>query len=68
MNAIVQHTSRRYGYLLNDVLLITTVPSTSTGIMFNTVERVNIHQIFYLDQIAIADVKNFEENAVKTFV
>lgn len=66
MNAIVQHTSRRYGYLLNDVLLITTVPSTSTGIMFNTVERVNIHQIFYLDQIAIADVKNFEESEEST--
>jgi hypothetical protein len=63
MSSMIQHHSKRHGYLLNDVLLITTLPTSSTSLVsFNSVERINIQQIFYLDQISIADLKSIDPN------
>jgi ankyrin repeat protein len=61
LNSMIQHTSKRYGYLLNDVLLVTTVPTTSSSLVsFNSVERINIQQFFYLDQISITNLKEMD--------
>ncbi len=67
LSSMIQHHSKRHGYLLNDVLLITTLPTSSTSLVsFNSVERINIQQIFYLDQISIADLKLIDANEEST--
>jgi ankyrin repeat protein len=58
--AIVQHHTKRHGYLFNDILLITS-STTSTSMVNFSSEKINIHQIFYLDQISIRDLKNLDE-------
>jgi hypothetical protein len=55
MNSIVQHNARRYSYLLNDVLLITSPPSTGSV-------KISLHQVMYLDQISIIDLKVVDPN------
>jgi hypothetical protein len=61
-NSIVQHNSRRYGYLLTDVLLITSVPVTSKSLIFSTVDRISVHQIIPLEQISVTDLRLIDEN------
>eukprot|EP01039_Chlorochromonas_danica_P002216 gene2216-2420_t len=54
INSIVQHNTRRYGYLLNDVLLITSPPpSSSSG-------KISLHQVIYLDTISVVDLKSID--------
>jgi ankyrin repeat protein len=52
----MQHSSRRHGYLLNDVLLITSVSTNRTSV-FSSAERIQIRQVIYLDQMSLLDLK-----------
>lgn len=55
-NSLVQHNSRRQGYLLNDVLLITSISTNRTSV-FSSAERAQIRQIIYLEKVSILDLK-----------
>ncbi|RYH26694.1 hypothetical protein EON65_14195 [archaeon] len=55
MNSIVQHSSRRYAYLLNDVLLLTAVPSSSSS-------KINLNHVIPLDQVSLIDLRAIDSN------
>jgi hypothetical protein len=57
--SMVQHQSKRYLYLLNDVLLVTSsnqssMKSSSLGLNFSS-DKVQIHNILYLNDIALCN-------------
>lgn len=58
-NSLVPHTLRRYGYLLNDVLLITSPPSAGFSIF---TEKLSIYHVIQLDAISFIDLRNASTN------
>lgn len=61
-NSLVTHNSRRYGFLLNDVLLITSVPTGGRTSIFSSVDRISVHQIIYLNDVILTDLRKVNEN------
>lgn len=61
LNSIVTHSSRRYAFLLNDVMLITSVPSGSRASIFTSVDRISLNQVIPLDQVIIIDSKKLND-------
>lgn len=53
-NSIVPHNQRRYGYLLNDVFLITSPPPSGFSIFS---EKLNIYHVIQLDSVSFIDLK-----------
>lgn len=53
-SSVVQHTSKRYMILLNDVILVNSVQSSG----FMTGDKLELHQVFELDQISVTDMQH----------
>lgn len=66
MNAIVNHLSKRYLFLFNDVLIVTSSNSGSASILKSS-DRYSIHQVFYLDRISISSYSEAEPNNPQVF-
>lgn len=56
-NSLIQASSRRHLFLLNDALLVTSIHTADS--LFKSTEKLAIHQIFYLEQIAFMDMANY---------
>lgn len=50
----MQHQNKRYLYLLNDVLLVTSLPTSIKSLSFSS-DKLQMHNILYLNNIAICN-------------
>eukprot|EP01038_Epipyxis_sp_PR26KG_P015317 gene15317-20642_t len=57
-SSLMQHSVRRHLFLLNDVVLITSYTISAGSLVNFSNDKLNLHQVFQLDQIAIADMCN----------
>ena len=57
VNAMIQHSSKRYAILLNDVLLITSQEGGSDWGLMSGGDKLTLHQVLPLDEMGLLDLR-----------
>lgn len=67
-HSLVHHHQKRFLFLLNDVLLITSVQSSATALMMKNNEKYEIRHVIPLDKVNVDDMGYLEPNETNTFL
>lgn len=67
-HSLVQHNQKRFLFLLNDVLLITSVQSSATALVIKNNEKYEIHHVVPLNKLNVDDMSYLEPHETNSFL